>query len=681
MTDAVTAVAAVMLSLGGSSLIALRLASGSTGTLVLGTYVIWIGQITSLSLALSSIDALGQTGYLIGAALVCSVLVACQLRWPAAPVLLTQTVARWLREVRSSRLLTALGLLVAAELVYSTAIVILTAPADDDSLQYHLGRQAYWLQHESIALVPQVFDFRWNAFPPNADFVYAFLLSVADGERLVESVNLVAAVVLVLAVAVGASRLGLPRREAIFGALLAGSLPIVALQAPSTLTDLQVASLVCCGAALLLRRRPGDLGLGSFALAVVIGAKVTGIFAIPVLGGIAWMTWRPRWRPAMLAIGAAVLVGGYWYLGNALRVGDLAGETPAHERGSHDPIVLAAQTMRLGLDVLDLPGTVGRDILVYPIVGVVILVTGIAGMTWRRRRREWSVDILVAGLFVASIPTLALVGELGQRFYRKLWWQAGRPSLVTLDLDRVETVASSMQSGAGPIGVLLVVIGSFVTFREFRRGRICGAALGFALAPLLWLAMVGVAVAYFRWSLRYALPGFALAAMTWGIVLRIRSLAAGLVGATAVTLLLSYTHFYEKPAGIRLLEPRDQRSAFTTPRPETMAWSPEVVALLRYLEYDLPQDATVAVFPLFFPRRAGMPPLTAPELLEYPVFGPSLDRTVHFALDPATATRTGADWYLAPSYRVRGCVAGWRGVAERSKWTVFRRAPERACPG
>ncbi len=680
MADAVISVAALLATLTSSALIALRLSSGSVGTLVLGTYVTWVGQIVVLSIALSPIHALGRPGYLVGTGLVCAAAVVLQVARPAPTPGIATTIRDLVCELRRDRLLALLSVIVAVELVYATAIALLTVPADDDSLEYHLARPALWLQQGSLGTFGQVVDFRLNAFPPNAELVYAYLLSIWDGERIVAVVNLLAAVALTTAVGVGARRLGLGRHESLFGALLAASLPVVALQAPSTLTDLQVAALVSCGAALLLHRTVGDLVLGSTSAAIVLGAKVTGIFAIPVLGAIALLTWRPAWWRALVAVGLAVLVGGYWYGWNALRQGSLLGETSPDQRASTDPLVAVAQMLRMGLNAFDLPGAVGHDIFVYPLAALALAVAAApAGLASRRNPRGPARDLLLAAALVALIPLLAPAGELGQRVYRKIWISADRLDLSNLDGDRVETFASSMQSGAGPVGLLLVVIGTALVVREIRRGRLRRAALGFALAPVLWIMMIGAAVAYFRWSARFTLPGFALAAMTWGLALRTRWLAIGLAATATVTLLLAFTHFFEKPAGIRLLEPRTERSAFTATRSEAMAWDPRVVPLLRYLEHDLPSDAAVAAFPVFYPRRPGMPPDTAPELLAYTVFGRSLDRTVFISFDPAEALRTPADWYLIPSDRIGACVAGWRRVAERSSWTILRRASGRAC--
>ena len=672
------AVVALALTLSSSALIALRLAGGSTGTLVVGTYVAWVGQIVVLSLVLSPFGALGRNGYLIGAAVVWAVAVALQLLRPARPLDAREAAGAVVAALRRDRLLGLFGLLVALELAYATAIALLTPPADDDSLQYHLARPALWLQQGSIGTFGDVHDFRLNAFPPNAELVYAFLLSVWGGDRIVAVVNLMAAVALTAAVGIGSARLGLALREALFGALLAASLPVVALQAPSTLTDLQVAALVACAAALLLRQVTGDLALGSLSGALALGAKVTGVFALPVLAVIACLAWRPRWWRALLVVGAVFALGAYWYVWNTAREGSPLGETSPDQRASGDPRVWLAQVMRMGLNLLDLPGAVGHDVFVYTLAAACLaFVAALVAV----RRKSTARDLLLAACVVAAVPLLALLTEPGQRFFHKVVTELGRPDIAGLDGDRVETFASSMQSGAGPVGLVLLVVGAVLALRAVRRGELRALAFGFALAPLLWIVMIGVTVAYFRWSGRFTLPGFALAAMTWGLAVRTRWLAVGLTATVAVTLLLSFVHFFEKPAGIRLLEPRTERSVFTTPRPETMAWDPRVVPLLRYLDADLPQRTAIASFPVFYPRRPDLQPEAAPEVLTYVLFGRSLGRRVSIALDPADALRTPADWYLIPTARIGDCVAGWQRAAERSEWTILRRDPGRTCPG
>jgi hypothetical protein len=198
----------------------------------------------------------------------------------------------------------------------------------------------------------------------------------------------------------------------------------------------------------------------------------------------------------------------------------------------------------------------------------------------------------------------------------------------------------------------------------------------------VWIVMIGATVSYFRWNARFTLPGFTLAAMTWGLALRERWLALAATSAASVTLLVSFVHFFEKPAGIRLLEPRSARSAFTTDRPSAMAWDDRVVPLLAYLEYSLPRDAEIASFPVFYPRRPDLQPPTAPELLTYVLFGRTLSRRVFLARDARSATRTPAQWYLSPTRRLTGCVVGWETVAHRSNWSILRRSPATNCePG
>ena len=668
-------VLALALTLGSSALLALRLSCGSIGTLLVGTYVTWVGQIVLLSLALSSIHELGRSGYLVGAAAVCTGAVALQLVRPAEAPAIRGSARMLAAELRGDRIVAVMSGVVALELLYGLILALLTPPVDDDSLQYHLARPALWLQHATIGTFKPVYDFRLNAFPVNAELVYGFFLATGDGDRYVALTNVFAAIGATVAVAVGARRLGLTTREALFGALVAASFPVVALQAPSTLTDLQVAALVTSTAVLLLRRAGGDLALGAAAVALAVGAKVTGLFAIPVVVVIALATWRGRRIRAAVALGAGMCVGAYWYLWNAVRVGSVLGETSSDQRGGTDPLTMLARTLRIGLNAFDLPGAVGRDRLLYPIAAVLLLAG--AAVAARGRVRDRRRDLVIAAVCIAAVPLLLPIGALAQRAYEKLFIEAGSLPLASLDTDRVETVASSMQSGAGPVGLVLLVAGAVLVFRSVARGELRRIAILFALAPVLWVVMIGVSIAYFRWNARFTLPGFTLAAMTWGLVLRVRWLALMTATVATVTLALSFVHFFEKPAGIRLLEPGTERSAFTTPRPEAMAWDPAVIPLLRYLDDELPQAAAVASYPVFYPRRRAIE--TVPELLTYTLFGRSLDRHVDIAIDAATASKTKADWYLSPTDRLPHCVAGWRPVAERSGWTILRRAADRRC--
>ena len=666
---------ALLLTFSSSALVALRLCGGSLGTLLVAAYVLWVGQIVGLSLALSAIHQLGTAGYLVGAAAVCAAAVALQIVRPTPLPPVGASTRRLGTELVGDRVVVALAAVVVLELVYSLTLALLTVPVDDDSLQYHLARPALWLQDATIGTFQPVYDFRLNAFPVNAELVYGFFLSTGSGDRYVALTNVFAAIATTIAVALGARRLGLGLREALFGALVAGSLPVVALQAPSTLTDLQVAALVTSATALLLRRAGGDLAIGAFAVALAVGAKVTGLFAVPVVAVVALVTWSGRRARAVVVLVAAVCLGAYWYFWNAVRVGSALGETSSDQRGGGDPLEMLARTLRIGVNAFDLPGAVGRDRLLYPIAGLLLVIAG--ALAARGRSKGLTRDLVLAAVCVAAVPLILPIGALAQRAYQKLFIESGSLPLASLDSDRVETVASSMQTGAGPVGLLLLVAATVVVALAVVRRQLPRLALVLAIAPVLWMVMIGVSVAYFRWNARFTLPGFTLAAMTWGLVLRVRWLATATVAAAAVTVLLSYVHFFEKPAGVRLLEPRTERSAFTTSRPEAMAWDPAVVPLLRYLDAVLPQDAAIASYPVFYPRRRAIE--TVPELLTFPLFGRSLDRHVDIAIDATAASMTRADWYLSPTDRLAGCVAGWQPVAARSGWTIMRRATSRRC--
>lgn len=671
------ALLALALTLTSSVLVAMRLASGSVGTLLVGTYVVWVGQIVGLSLVLSTIDRLGRPGYLVAAALVTGGATALQVARPASMPDVRETTRRFGVALRGDPIIAFLGVVVAVELVYATLLAVLTPPVDDDSLQYHLGRPALWLQQGSLGTFPDIHDFRLNAFPVNAELVYGFFLATGNGDRFVAVSNVLAALALTVGVTVGARRLGCGQREALFGALLAASLPVVALQAPSTLTDLGVAALVTSATVLFLRRCTTDLMLGAVATGLLVGAKVTGIFALPMVAVVAAGTWwSSKWR-ALGAFAAAVALGGYWYWWNLIREGTPLGETAADQRGGTDPLAMLARMLRIGVNAFDLPGAVGADKLLYPLAALAVVV--IVALVAVHDRRRVPRDLALTALLVAAIPLILPLGRLVERAYQKLFITAGHLDLASLDTDRVETVASSMQSGAGPVGLILLVVASAAIVGAVRRHDLDRRVIAFALAPIAWVVVIGAGVAYFRWNARFTLPGFALAAMTWGVVLRTRWLALAITTVAAVTVTLSFVHFFEKPSGIRLFAPQPERSAFRTPRPELMAWDPRVVPLLRYLAYELPQTASVASFPVFYPRRRDLQPDEAPELLTYMLFGRHLDRHVDIELGPAAAAKTAAEYYLAPTATLPTCVAGWREVAERSHWTILRRAPDRMC--
>jgi hypothetical protein len=665
------------LALTTSTIWSARLAAGSVATFLLGLYVLTIAQIVVVSLALSPLDALGRGGYLVALGLLCGGSLASLLVRPLSlpPV---RAAAGHAARGLADPVVAALAVFVVVELVYAAVLGTLTPSTDDDALLYHLQRAALWLQDGRVSHLDRGEDVRLSAFPPNAELVSAFLMSGWGGDRPVAWANLAAPLALATAVGTIARRIGLGVREALFGALVVASFPVIALQASSTLTDLQVAALVTAAAALLLRRRVPELGLAATAAGLALGTKVTGIVGLVPLAVLALWAWWPRWRPPVVAGVAASALGAYWFGVNAVTTGDPLGDYPESERGGADPVVTLARVTRQAVNLLDVPGAVGADRLVFVVVALVL---GGALLAFGTRLGASRRDAVVAGVLVAATPLVLELGDLALRAHQKTWFTLGRPELGVVDQDRDDALASAMQAGAGVAGLALALAAVVVVTRSVRRGALPRIALGLALAPFAWFLLISIAVTYFRWNGRFLLPGFAIAAGTWGVLLARRWLAWAVVGVVLASLPLLWTHSLEKPLGLELLEPNPTSSVLTRPRCEAMALREGMAPVVCAIARAVPPDARIATFPYFFPEEA-RDPSPAQELMLFSLFGSELRREVRYARTPAEAAASGAGWFVAPTDELpAGCVDGW-SVAFRSAepgWTLLRLDPAEQC--
>jgi 4-amino-4-deoxy-L-arabinose transferase-like glycosyltransferase len=119
-----------------------------------------------------------------------------------------------------------------------------------------------------------------------------------------------------------ARRIGLCRREALFGGLVVATLPILALQASSAQNDLVVASFLVAAVLLLLDGSRFSPYLAALATALAVGTKTSAVVGLPFLSRCRSLcvprtvgepgrspssagaplaptgTSSPRWRPA-----------------------------------------------------------------------------------------------------------------------------------------------------------------------------------------------------------------------------------------------------------------------------------------------------------------------------------------------------------------------------------------------
>ena len=282
---------------------------------VLGTAVLAFAEIVAVSHGLSFVDAYERRWFLaVTAALALAALVAVAVVRPPWPSFRLGAVVR---EVLRDRVVAALAVVVAVELVYVFALAVVTPPNDTDGLTYHLMRGLLWIQQQSVSPVGGIRDTRIDEFQPDAEILQALTMLLSGSARYAQLVSFAALLVATLAIFGLASRIGFDRRRAAFGALLFPTLPIVALQAPTSLTDIVVAALVVTAAFFVLGRSPGELGLACVAVALLVGTKVTGLLSLPLLLAIALLTLRGRRLWLALAGGAAACVaGGAWFAVN-----------------------------------------------------------------------------------------------------------------------------------------------------------------------------------------------------------------------------------------------------------------------------------------------------------------------------------------------------------------------------
>jgi hypothetical protein len=639
--------------------------------LLLGVYVLSAAEIVALSALLSVVDRYTRTGLLAGTALLAGVAVGLVVwRRPPRPPL---PVGGALRLLGADPVLATLAAAVAVALAYELALALFVPMNDGDGLQYHLTRAALWRQQHAIGYVPGAEDLRINAFPPGAEILTAFTMTLSASVRWVGLVQYTAMLGTSVAVFGIARRVGLDGRRAAYGALLFLTLPIVALQASSSFNDLVVASWAAAAAFAILGRTRLDLALVTLASGLLVATKVTGLLAIPVLVALALVARPPRLGALVAAVVGGV-VGSAWYLVNAVETGDALGTFPAHERGSKDLPSILARTMRELIDTIGLPGAVGRDRWLFVVVAAGVLVAGLVAA----RRGRWSVRAAVAAALLTASPLLLIPLERALvRGYQKWWYALDRQDLGGIDPGRSISRAGVMFTWYGPVGLLLTLAAGVAVVRALRAHRSSFAALVLATAPLPWIVALSIAVTYFEWNGRFVMGAFALAAATWGLLLHIRPLAWATAAVATLTLTLTLVHFDEKPSGLALLEPTDAVSVWSTPRWVLQTTGAGHGDLIRFADEHIPDGARIAIWPSPTPSggAVGTPP-------PYPFLGrhPAITRTVVFARSPAAAAAQDADWAIFPISVARGCVSGWaRALTAADAWTILRRDPGSAC--
>src|SRR5258706_5873372 len=178
--------------------------------------------------------------------------------------------------MRREPVLVVLTLTIIVSYIFAMVQIILIPQNNMDSLSTHLSRIGFWLQRGSF--------FPWQTtmlnqvwYPVVAQLQTYWTLLFLDSDRMVGSVQWLAALISGISVFGMARLLGYPQRSSSFAALIFMTFPLVALQATTTQTDLMTA--VCFIPAvyfLILGIRDGQyslLSLSAISIGLGIGVK------------------------------------------------------------------------------------------------------------------------------------------------------------------------------------------------------------------------------------------------------------------------------------------------------------------------------------------------------------------------------------------------------------------------
>lgn len=635
---------------------------------LLATYVAAFASAIGLFLFLSVFGAVTRTALVAGSVAVCGCAIGAWLLTGAPRVSFLPRERVRLPSFRGP--VPVLGVVVTLAFAYVVALVIATPPNGWDPLNYHLARAAFWLQSGGIGYIHNAYDQRLNLNLPNGEIASAMALGVTHQENLASFAQLFAALACGVGVFMLARRVGLTSLEAAFGGLLFLTLPIVVLQSAVAKNDLVLASFLLAAVVFILGDSCGHIILGSVATALALGTKFTAVYALPILVSVvlaAPRRERRKGRVTGLVLGA--LAGSYWYAMNLAETGHLLGDQSAQQNVSAPfhvrENVLSAYGM--ATDALDLSGAQGLDILFYPLV-VLLLAAGLT--RFGRAGGNWRPVLASVGLVASPFALLLVADHVGRRSLVGLYDLLGKPQgyLPTGDTTAASPrTASDTASWFGPVGFLLVVGAALGALLRGRRVSISRLIAVLAFAPLAWLLLVALNLTYNPWLGRFFIFPVVLSAALWGLALRSRACAWGLVALASTTVFLSLVHYVEKPSGLRLFDRTHVTSVWGMQRWQVQSQhDPAIGPVFRFIEQEVPPKATIAL-------------ALADNGFGYPVFGPHLERHVELVPFGSNAHESRASWLLANTGRAAEIDAScWRTALSSDAGVVFQRRS--SCP-
>jgi 4-amino-4-deoxy-L-arabinose transferase-like glycosyltransferase len=235
--------------------------------------------------------------------------------------------------VRGERILFVLAAGVLVSYVFGFAQILFIPQNNMDSLSTHLTRIVFWRQHGSLApwSTPQI-NQMW--YPINAQLQTYWTLLFLGSDRLVGSVQWLAALAAGLGVYGVARQLDFERRPSAFAGLIFLTYPLVALQSTTTQTDLVTAGYFMAAVYFLLAgvrdERSALLLLSGVSIGLGLGVKKSFFILLPVLAVIALLLliqsgrrgWKPLLTWGVYALLGISIFGAYMYVLSWRTLGD-----------------------------------------------------------------------------------------------------------------------------------------------------------------------------------------------------------------------------------------------------------------------------------------------------------------------------------------------------------------------
>jgi hypothetical protein len=416
-----------------------------------------------------------------------------------------------------------------------------------DALAYHLTEIVTWVRSGHPGQVVTVtLEFPVGYYPVTNEVLLAWGTGIA---RSFAPAALAGPAALALAATAGWAALRalrVPTEAAVLAivAVVSGPIVVLALAGPNTelpaLAWLAVTAALCVGAA----RRPALLAPAIVAAGLAVGTKTTTALLVAVVLAVALIRERAHlralWRPLALAIAAAAVVGGTWYVRNLLVHGWPLWPFQATSFSDQLP----AAMRRLDFSFLDRPRATLRgreDEYAGMIAGYLVLLAGIVAAPVLARRRS----VLAA----AAVAALAVLAWMAAPFTGI----ADNP-LVDLSISTVRyllpavaaaaaALALAARAGATARGVCDLAFAGAVVWNVIR-----DVELGRPFAPLASWLLVGAAAG--------ALAAFAVGRLARGGAPRLPGgVRAGVVTALAAVGLVAVANGYlERHSRVRTFD-------------------------------------------------------------------------------------------------------------------------------